>query len=112
MDRVPILGVTFLQIATTDKPGAINPSIFSCLGLFFPSNYYSGLFHHVYTGLLNGGRINNSRVVVRSVSVYSSANAASGTKTGLSIQALPRLHRVTLTPCIDIDFGARPHIFR
>lgn len=27
-DRVPILGVTFLQIATTDKPGAINRSNF------------------------------------------------------------------------------------
>ena len=28
VDRVPILGVIFLQITTTDKPGAINPSIF------------------------------------------------------------------------------------
>ena len=35
-DRVPILGVTFLQIATTDKPGAINPSIFFLLGFIFP----------------------------------------------------------------------------
>ena len=64
-DRVPILGVTFLQIATTDKPGAINPSIFACLVLFFPENYYSGLFHHLYTGLSNGGRINDGHMVVR-----------------------------------------------
>ena len=76
------MGVTFLQIATTDKPGAINPSILSCLGLFFPRNYYPGLIHHLYTGLSNGGRINDGRVVVPSVSVYSSANAASGTQTG------------------------------
>jgi hypothetical protein len=34
-DRVPILGVTFLQIATTDKPGAINPSNFFLLGFIF-----------------------------------------------------------------------------
>ena len=53
-------------------------AIFACLGLFFPRNYYSGLFHHLYTGLSNGGRINDGRVVVRSVSVHSSANAASG----------------------------------
>ena len=42
-ERVPILGVTFFQIATTDKSGAINASNFSCLGLFFPRNYYSSL---------------------------------------------------------------------
>ena len=84
-DRVPILGVTFLQIATIDKPGAINPSIFSCLGLFFPRNYYSGLFHHLYTGLSNGGRINDGRMVVRSVSVHSPANTASGTRTDLKM---------------------------
>ena len=35
-DRVPILGVTFLHIATTDKPGAINPSNFFLLGFIFP----------------------------------------------------------------------------
>ena len=80
-DRVPFLGVTFLQIGTTDKPGAINPSIFACLVLFFPENYYSGLFHHLHTGLSNGGRINDGRVVVRSVSLHSSANAASGAQT-------------------------------
>ena len=34
-DRVPILGVTFLQIATTDKLGAINPSNFFLLGFTF-----------------------------------------------------------------------------
>ena len=58
-------------------------AIFACLGLFFPRNYYSGLFHHLYTGLSNGGRINGGRMVVRSVSVHSSANAASGTRTDL-----------------------------
>ena len=35
VDRVPILGVTFLQIATTDKPGAINPSNYFLLGFIF-----------------------------------------------------------------------------
>ena len=40
-------------------------AIFACLGLFFPRNYYSGLFHHLYTGLLNGGRINDGHMVVR-----------------------------------------------
>ena len=35
-DRVPILGVIFLHVATTDKPGAINPSIFFLLGFIFP----------------------------------------------------------------------------
>ena len=59
------------------------PVIFACLGLFFPRNYYSGLFHHLYTGLSNGGRINDGRMVVRSVSVHSPANAASGTRTDL-----------------------------
>ena len=108
-DQAPILGVTFLQIATTDKPGVINPSIFSCLGLFFPRNYYSVLFHHLHTDLSNGGRINNGRVVVRSVFVYSSANAASGTQTGLRIQAWPRLHHVMPTPCIDMT-SAPGHI--
>ena len=58
-------------------------AIFACLGLFFPRNYYFDLFHHLYTGLSNGGCINNDRVVVRSVSVHSLANAASGTQTDL-----------------------------
>ena len=57
--------------------------IFACLGLFFPRNYYSGLFHHLYTGLSNGGHINDGHVVVQTVSVHSSANAASGTRTDL-----------------------------
>ena len=56
---------------------------FACLGSFFPRNYYSGLSHHLYTGLSNGGRINDGRMVVRSVSVHSPANAASGTRTDL-----------------------------
>ena len=42
-DRVPILGVTFLRTAITNKPGAINPSIFCLFGFIFPRNYYSGL---------------------------------------------------------------------
>src|SRR3989337_1860775 len=54
--------------------------IFACSGLFFPRNYYSGLFHHLYTGLSNGVRINDGHMVVRSVSVHSPANAASGTR--------------------------------
>ena len=58
-------------------------AIFACLGLFFPRNYYSGLFHHLYTGLSNDGRFNDGRVEVRSVSVHSPANAASGTQTDL-----------------------------
>ena len=83
---------------------------FACLGLFFPRNYYSDLFI-ICTGLSNDGRNNDGRVVVLSVSVHSPANAASGTWTDLRIQALPRLYRITPTPCIDIDFGARPYFF-
>ena len=65
----------------------------------------------MYTGLSNGGRIIDGRMMVRSVSVHSSANAASGTRTDLWIQALPRLYCITLTTCIDIDFGVRPYFF-
>ena len=49
--------------------------------------------------------------MVRSVSIHSPANAASGTRTDLWIQALPCLYRITPPPCIDIDFGARPYFF-
>ena len=35
VDRVPILGVTFFQIATIDKLGAINPIIFLAWVYFF-----------------------------------------------------------------------------
>ena len=108
-ERVPILGITFLWIATTNKPGAINPSIFACLGSFFPRNYYSALFHHLYTGLSNGGRINDSRMVVRLFSVHSPANAALGARTDLRIQALPCLYRITPTPYIDLT-SAPGHI--
>ena len=87
VDRFPILGVAFLRNATTNKPGAINPNNFRLLGLFFLRNYYSGLFHHLYTGLSNGGHIKNGRVVVQSVYVHSSANAVSGARTALQIQA-------------------------
>ena len=55
--------------------------IFACWSLFFPRNYYSGLF--LYTGLSNDVRTNDGRVVVRSVSVHSPANTASGTQTDL-----------------------------
>ena len=81
-DRVLILGITFLRIATTNKQG-----------------------------LSNGGCINDSRMVVQSVFVQSPANAALGARTDLRIQALPRLYRITPTPFIDNDFGARPYIF-
>ena len=110
-DRVPILGVTFLRTATTNKPGAINPSNFSLFGFIFPKELLLWFGHHLYTGLSNDGCINEGRVVVRSVSVHSPANAASGTQTDLRIQALPRLYRITPTPCIDIDLGARPYLF-
>ena len=82
-EGVPILGITFLQIATTNKPGAINPSIFCLFGFIFPKELLLWFVHHMYTGLSNGGRINYSRMVVRSVSVHSPANAASGTRTDL-----------------------------
>ena len=35
-DRVPILGVTFLRIATTNKLGAIIASNFCLFGFIFP----------------------------------------------------------------------------
>ena len=82
-DRVPIFGVTFLWIATTNKPGAINPSIFCLFGFIFPKELLLRFVHHMYTGLSNDGRINDDRMVVRSVSVHGPANAASGTRTDL-----------------------------
>ena len=82
-DRVPILGITFLWIATTNKPGAINPSIFCLLGFIFSNELLLWFVRHMYAGLSNGGRINDGRMVVRSVSVHSPANAASGTRTDL-----------------------------
>ena len=82
-DRVPILGITFLRIATTNKPGAINPSIFCLLGFIFSNELLLWFVHHLYTDLSNDGHINDGRLVVRSVSVHSPANAASGTRTDL-----------------------------
>ena len=82
-ERVPILGITFLRIATTNKPGAINPSIFCLFGFIFPKELLLWFVHHMYTGLSNGGRINDGRMMVRSVSVHSPANAASGARTDL-----------------------------
>ena len=58
MDRVPILGITFLRIPTTNKPGAINPSIFCLLGFIFPNELLLWFVRHMYAGLSNGGRIN------------------------------------------------------
>ena len=106
-ERVPILGITFLRIATTNKPGAINPSIFCLFGFIFPKELLLWFVRHMYTGLSNGGCINDSRMVVRSVSVHSPANAALGARTDLRIQALPRLYRIT--PCIDFT-SALGHI--
>ena len=48
----------FLQIATTNKSGAINPSIFCLFGFIFPKELLLWFVHHMYTGLSNGGRIN------------------------------------------------------
>ena len=82
-ERVPILGIAFLRIATTNKPGAINPSIFCLFGFIFPKELLLRFVHHMYTGLSNDGRINDGRMVVWSVSVHGPANAASGTRTDL-----------------------------
>ena len=58
--------------------------VFFCLfGFIFPKELLICFVHHLYTGLSNDGRINDGRVVVRSVSVHSPANAASGTRTDL-----------------------------
>ena len=73
----------FLGIATTNKPGAINPSIFCLFGFIFPKELLLWFVHDMYTSLSNGDRINDGRVVVRSISVHSPANAASGARTDL-----------------------------
>ena len=82
-ERVPILGITFLRTATTNKLGAINPSNFCLFGFIFPKELLLWFVYHMYTGLSNGGRIIDGRMMVRPVSVHSSANAASGTRTDL-----------------------------
>ena len=82
-DRVLILGITFLRIAITNNPSAINPSIFCLLGFIFPNELLLWFVHDMYTGLSNGDRINDGHVVVRSVSVHSPANAASRARTDL-----------------------------
>src|SRR4051812_29530672 len=87
------------------------PNILCLFGFIFPKELLLWFVHHMYTGLSNGRRINDSRMVVRSVSVHSPVNAASGARTDLRIQALSCLYRITPTPCIDIDFGARPYFF-
>ena len=56
---------------------------FACLGSIFPKELLLWFIHHMYTGLSNGGRINDGHMVVRSVSVHSPANATSGTRTDL-----------------------------
>ena len=50
-DRVPILGITFLRIATTNKPGAINPSISFCL---FGLNFSQGIITLVSPAYVHG----------------------------------------------------------
>ena len=82
-ERVLILGIAFLRIATTNKPGAINPSIFCLFEFIFSKELLLWFAHDMYTGLSNGDRINDGRVVVRSVSVHSPANAASEARTDL-----------------------------
>ena len=58
--------------------------VFFCLfGFIFPNELLLWFVRHMYAGLSNGGRINNGRMVVRSVSIHSPANAASGTRTDL-----------------------------
>ena len=55
---------------------------FACLGLF-SKQLLLCFVHHLYTGLSNDGRINDGRMVVRSVFLHGSANTASGTQTDL-----------------------------
>ena len=57
--------------------------VFYLFGFIFPKELLLWFVHHMYTGLSNGGRINDGRMVVRSVSVHSPANAASGARTDL-----------------------------
>ena len=59
------------------------PVFFACLGSFFPKELLLWFVHDMYTGLSNGDRINDGRVVVRSISVHSPANAASRAWTDL-----------------------------
>ena len=82
-ERVPILGITFLRIATTNKPGAISLSIFCLFGFMFPKELLLWFAHHMYTGLSNDGLINDGRMVVQSISIHSLANASSETRTDL-----------------------------
>ena len=58
-------------------------NIFCLFGFIFPKELLLWFVHHMYTGLSNGGRINDGRMVVQPVSVHSPANAASGTRTDL-----------------------------
>src|SRR4051812_25317023 len=87
-ERVPILGITFLRIATTNKPGAINPNIFCLFGFIFSKELLLRFVHHLYTGRSNDDRINDGHMVVRLRFVHSPAHAASETRTDLLIQAL------------------------
>ena len=51
--------------------------------VYFPKELLLCFVHHLYVGLSNDGRINDGRVVVRSVSVHCPANAASRNQTDL-----------------------------
>src|SRR3954466_5437179 len=75
--------IIFLWITTTNKPGAINPNIFCMFGFIFSKELLLWFVHHMFTGLSNGGRINDGRMLVRSVSVHRPATAASGARTDL-----------------------------
>ena len=59
------------------------PNIFCLFRFIFPKELLLWFVHDMYTGLSNGDRINDGRVVVRSVSVHSPSNAASGAQTDL-----------------------------
>ena len=82
-ERVPLLGITFLRMVQQINQVLLTSIFFACLGSFFPKELLLWFVHDMYTGLSNGDRINEGRVVVRSVSVHSPANAASGAWTDL-----------------------------
>src|SRR4051812_13549814 len=81
------------------------PNIFCLFGFIFSKEVLLWFVHHMYTGLSNGGRIHDNCMVVRSVSVDSTANAASGARTDLRIQALPCLYRSRRHPASTLTLA-------
>ena len=81
--------------------------IFCLHGLIFPEEYYSGLFHPLYTGLSNAGHINGGWVMVRSFSCpqFSERHIRNSDRPA-------NLGFATPTPRIDIGFDVRPHLFK